>query len=695
MSSKMIPWLVAALLLLAACREPAAEVAPTPLPEPATATSLATAAPAATSTSAPLAATETPPPPTAAPKPTATLPAPSPTSQSPFSGPTVAGRIALRELPGAGRGPVALALLDGRLYVANLTTANLSVIEEERVTRVIPLGASPVALWADEGSASLYVSSERDDSISVVAADRAKGESLARTLRVEQGPAALLGIEGRLLVGAASGVGLWLLDPATGEVLQEVALDFQGEIVAMAHDPRANLLFLNLYGETWAIDTRTWKPLYRLSLNGYHTLAASPRLGRFYVNDYDAAANQQYLVAVRSEDGQVLERLPIGGDPRGAAVNAATGRVYVANSWTNDVTVIEEEPYRLLATVPVGLRPVALAVDERRNRIYVACGDSNQVTVIDGETNRVVGVVPLAMDPQGIAVDERTGRAYIANPSTNSVFVSNKGLPEGEIPVGIHPVAVAVDEAKGLLYVANKGDGTASVVDLGSGQVRRTLAIGGQPETAAVDPGTNRAYVGDAVIDRDSLEVVGRLRWQATALGLEIVPRRIVADPTANRLYVAAFNGIPGSNGGDMIYALDSRSFERLPASLGGVSTIDLALDAAAGRLYSVAGRFGSYTLHANDLKGGAAQMLDLTKQPRALAYSPTTDHLFVALIEGARPDVDRSREIHYWRGKDLADLGSLPFTGSPNAMAVDRATGLIYLSDAASGQVVMLLDVP
>jgi len=56
---------------------------------------------------------------------------------------------------------------------------------------------------------------------------------------------------------------------------------------------------------------------------------------------------------------------------------------------------------------------------------------------------------------------------------------------------------------------------------------------------------------------------------------------------------------------------------------------------------------------------------------------------------------VDRSREIHYWRGKDLADLGSLPFTGSPNAMAVDRATGLIYLSDAASGQVVMLLDVP
>ncbi|NLS75824.1 MAG: hypothetical protein GXY76_01050, partial [Chloroflexi bacterium] len=129
MSSKMIPWLVAALLLLAACREPAAEVAPTPLPEPATATPLATAAPAATSTNAPLAPTETPPPPTAAPKPTATLPAPSPTSLSPFSGPTVAGRIALRELPGAGRGPVALALLDGRLYVANLTTANLSVIE--------------------------------------------------------------------------------------------------------------------------------------------------------------------------------------------------------------------------------------------------------------------------------------------------------------------------------------------------------------------------------------------------------------------------------------------------------------------------------------------------------------------------------------------------------------------------------------
>ena len=75
-------------------------------------------------------------------------------------------------------------------------------------------------------------------------------------------------------------------------------------------------------------------------------------------------------------------------NPQAEAVNPVTGKIYVADSGSASVTVIDGTTYGT-ATVAVGTAPSALAVNPVTNKIYVANNDSaGSVTVIDGTTNR-------------------------------------------------------------------------------------------------------------------------------------------------------------------------------------------------------------------------------------------------------------------------------------------------------------------
>ena len=78
--------------------------------------------------------------------------------------------------------------------------------------------------------------------------------------------------------------------------------------------------------------------------NNYLILAIDSTRGRWYTNDYDSESTApQWLVAVDMETGQEIGRCPLGGDPRQAVVDPATGMIYVANSWSNTVSVIEPD----------------------------------------------------------------------------------------------------------------------------------------------------------------------------------------------------------------------------------------------------------------------------------------------------------------------------------------------------------------
>lgn len=68
------------------------------------------------------------------------------------------------------------------------------------------------------------------------------------------------------------------------------------------------------------------------------------------------------------------------------------------------------------------------AVDLLLNRIYIANSGSNNVSVIDGSTNSLKTVTdPLAVGPSALAVNLTTNKIYVANSGSNNVTVIDDG----------------------------------------------------------------------------------------------------------------------------------------------------------------------------------------------------------------------------------------------------------------------------
>jgi DNA-binding beta-propeller fold protein YncE len=75
----------------------------------------------------------------------------------------------------------------------------------------------------------------------------------------------------------------------------------------------------------------------------------------------------------------------------------------------------------LLAKVPTAARPYAIEVDEVRDRVYVSNTFSNQLTVIEGKTNIATNLKTGPTD--AIVVDAQRGKVYLLGYESDSLTV--------------------------------------------------------------------------------------------------------------------------------------------------------------------------------------------------------------------------------------------------------------------------------
>ena len=155
------------------------------------------------------------------------------------------------------------------------------------------------------------------------------------------------------------------------------------------------------------------------------------------------------LAAWPARGQSVLGTVSAGKSPYAVAVNPVTGKVYVANLTSNNVTVIDGTT-NATTTVPVGSNPIAVAVNPVTGKVYVANENSANVTVIDGTTNTVTATVGVGANPQAVAVNPVTGKVYVANWSSANVTVIDgvTNTVAATVSVGSEPEAVAVNPVR-------------------------------------------------------------------------------------------------------------------------------------------------------------------------------------------------------------------------------------------------------
>jgi YVTN family beta-propeller protein len=156
--------------------------------------------------------------------------------------------------------------------------------------------------------------------------------------------------------------------------------------------------------------------------------------------------------------------------------------VYVTNSGSDTVTVLDVVNVRLDRELAVGHDPVAVAANPTRNEIYVVNSgtpDANgSMSVIDAEHNAVVATIPLDRQPVSIDVDDAGTLAYVANSGSKSVSVVDLRARReiAEIAAGDGPVAARLAPDRKTLVVAGQSGNSATLIDPATGKIRASFA---------------------------------------------------------------------------------------------------------------------------------------------------------------------------------------------------------------------------
>ena len=236
------------------------------------------------------------------------------------------------------------------------------------------------------------------------------------------------------------------------------------------------------------------------------------------------------------------------------AVRGFPSRVYVPNSESNTVSVIDPGTYRLTGQFPVGALPQHVVPSYDLKTLWVNNDEGNTLTPINPATGRPGRPVPvtdpynLYFTPDGryaIVVEERMQTLDFRNPHT---MRSEHTL---SVPCsGVNHMDFSAD-GRYLLASCEFG-GTVIKVDLARQRVVGSLALesGGMPQDVKLSPDGRVFYVADMaaggvwLVDARRMRKVGFIRTAAGAHGLYVSRDSkylYVSDRSAGEVSVISF----------------------------------------------------------------------------------------------------------------------------------------------------------
>jgi DNA-binding beta-propeller fold protein YncE len=271
-----------------------------------------------------------------------------------------------------------------------------------------------------------------------------------------------------------------------------------------------------------------------------------------------------------------------------AAVNARTGRVYVAHTANDAVDVIDGPGQRYIASIPDLPGVAGALVDEARDLVFTSNRAENAVGIFATTGEPTVTRVPVGTRPNGLAHDpvrHRLLAAHVGDPSVKGSFTVAIVDVATKVRVAELPVAGrtrwTVFDAAGDCFHVNIADPPQIVVIDARDPVSAARIVpmpSAGPHGMDLDVARRRLYCacdGKQLfeVDADSGEITN-------AAPLAGIPDVVFFNAALRRLYVAI--GDPG-----VIEVFDTSKLERREVISTEMGAHTLAFDAASNLVYA------------------------------------------------------------------------------------------------------------
>lgn len=259
---------------------------------------------------------------------------------------------------------------------------------------------------------------------------------------------------------------------------------------------------------------------------------------------YVTNTDSHCVTVIDREQDMVVASIAVGRAPVGIVARADGRRVYVANSGSDTISVIDTAINRVINTISnLGYSPAELALSEVRQTLYATNPDSDNVSVIDTVARAVIGRISVGKRPCCIAVDEDRRKIYVTNTGSHTISVIDmyednyERSVEKTITVGLNPTGMVIHEDK--LYVANSGSNSIYVMDIPLQPPYRptkTISVGQKP-TRMLSGLQERIYVSNANSNEISF-VYPRMGLVDRNVMAGDLPSEMAIDQLRRKLYV-------------------------------------------------------------------------------------------------------------------------------------------------------------
>jgi YVTN family beta-propeller protein len=204
----------------------------------------------------------------------------------------------------------------------------------------------------------------------------------------------------------------------------------------------------------------------------------------------------------------------------------------------------------VLATIPVGKLSESGIVSPDSTTLYVSNSASDTVSVIDTTSQTVTFTIAVGRFPNGLAISTDGKTLYVVNIADDHISLVDTGSKTvtGTVAIGPSPSRIAESPDGTLLYVTyNFG---IAIVSTSSNKVSRRIHLGirSQPLTPIFDPVGTFAYVLSVVFERNvSKDGLLRINTKTENLRKLLGGNLINADglaftPSGTKLYFAVWD---------------------------------------------------------------------------------------------------------------------------------------------------------
>lgn len=331
--------------------------------------------------------------------------------------------------------------------------------------------------------------------------------------------------------------------------------------------------------------------------------------------------------------------IPVGTGPAAIDVLPALSKVFVANfgincnlaailyavqnggslggacDYGNSITVINTKTNTVSDTVNVEAGPFAIVADQFRNKVYVADFPSGDIQVINGRTDAVTTCVSPGQGTDSVSVNPFTNVIYATNIFGLLLAIDASSCTViGTAPTGNGPIGNTVDPLTNTVYVTNLFDGTVSVFNGKTLNLKTTVNVGSAPTGVEVDPLLGKVYVANSggwgvpgFTPDNTISVISA--WTNRLISTVTVgqgPAGVAVNVFTHQVYVCNFGSF--SSPGTTVSVIDGKSLtvsKTLTAGNGPSEVIANPLNSAVYVMNFFDNSVTAFTPSGHDNQGG------------------------------------------------------------------------------------------